>query len=457
MNVRHPNVINVKVKKHYKMNNLDINRHLLAGDTSTKGVLPHLEELPSLPFVFDQNFGLQQLPAEPGMLMIRGPRQYGKSTWLEAQIKRTIIEYGAGSALYLNGDEIATYVDLLEELRNLLTLFPTNTSVKRIFIDEITAIVNWQTAVKRLADAGELKDILLITTGSKAVDLRNGFERLPGRKGQLDRTDYIFTPISYSEFSAKCATTFGDDTLYAFIISGGSAIGANSLARHGCIAEYVVNTIGDWIYGEFARAGRSRANLMAVLASLYKFSPNPIGHAKLARESGLANNTVAKGYIELLADLMLVLPAYPYDVEKNINIFRKECKFHFINTLFAISMHPSKPRSIADLKALTPEAFAPILEWVVAQEIWRQSCIANQMPDFLNFWQTTNHEVDFLMPGPNVWLEVKSGKENAANFLWFPKMLHNNQILTVINKNKFAAQRIKGTSVEDFLLSKLFA
>jgi uncharacterized protein len=68
------------------------------------------------------------------------------------------------------------------------------------------------------------------------------------------------------------------------------------------------------------------------LAVLYRLSPNPIGHAKLARESGLANNAVAKGYIDLLSDLMIVSPAYAYDVDKKIHIFRKECKYHFITS-----------------------------------------------------------------------------------------------------------------------------
>ena len=132
-------------------------------------------------------------------MMIRGPRQYGKSTWLEQQVADTITEFGAGTALYLNGDEITDHTELINEIRVLIELFNPSAKVKRLFIDEITAIDDWQKAIKRLADAGELKNILLVTTGSKAADLRRGIERLPGRKGKLDRTNYIFTPISYSE------------------------------------------------------------------------------------------------------------------------------------------------------------------------------------------------------------------------------------------------------------------
>jgi len=437
------------------LNNIEINQNLLNGDIHVKGVLPHLEQLSNLPFLFEQNFGLTKIPLEPGIIMIRGPRQYGKSTWLEQEIKKTIQQFGAGSALYLNGDEIANYKELTSVIQDLVNLFPKHIKIKRIFIDEITAIVDWQKSIKRLADDGELNDILLITTGSKATDLRHGFERLPGRKGKIDRTSYIFTPISFNEFQNKCSAVFGEDTLYAYILSGGSAIGANSLAEHGRLAEYIVNTVTDWVYGEFAQHGRSRANLMTVLSVLYKFAPNPVGQAKLARESGLSNNTVAKGYIDLLCDLMLLLPAYPFDPDKSVSLFRKECKYHFTNLFFAICMHPQKPRTIEELKSLPPTIFAPILEWVVAQEIWRQSCIANKEIDFLNFWQTAEHEIDFVIPEANTWLEVKSGRQQITDFLWFTRHLHNNQNLTVINQSLFNSKRINGITLSNFLESDL--
>ena len=61
--------------------------------------------------------------------------------------------------------------------------------MRRLFIDEITALPQWEVAVKRLADRRVLRDVLLVTTGSRATDIRRGSE-LPGRKGKLARTDY---------------------------------------------------------------------------------------------------------------------------------------------------------------------------------------------------------------------------------------------------------------------------
>jgi len=39
---------------------------------------------------------------------------------------------------------------------------------------------------------------------------------------------------------------------------------------------------------------------------LFRFGGTPVGYAKVAREAGMANNTVANGYIEQLTELLEV-------------------------------------------------------------------------------------------------------------------------------------------------------
>lgn len=434
------------------MNNYQINACLLDGNINITGVLPHVDNLKNVRFVFEQDFGLSKLPTIAGVLLIRGPRQYGKSTWLEQQIALTIKQYGKGSAFYLNGDEIKDHNQLIEEIKILINLFPRNKDIKRLFIDEITAIPNWQNSIKRLVDAGELQNILLITTGSKATDLRRGAEMLPGRKGKLARTNYIFTPISYAAFKNKCEDVFKEDLLYAYILSGGSPVGANALADTGKLPEYVIATIHDWVNGEFSASGRSRSYLLAILQCLYKMGGTAVGQAKLARESGLSNNTVALGYIELLVDLMTIIPAFPYDVDRQISIFRKPCKYHFINLLVALCWHPKKPKTIQELKQLG-EDLGTIFEWVVAQEIWRKICIFSQedLPNHLNFWQSKDHEIDFVLPDKQIYLEVKKGAYSPINFTWFLKSFPKASLI-IVNKNQFNSKKITGITLEDFLL-----
>jgi predicted AAA+ superfamily ATPase len=436
------------------MNVDHINQALIHGKIESQGVLPHLETLSLAPFRFEIDFGLQKLPTEAGILLIRGARQYGKSTWLEQQIAQTVKEFGPGSALYLNGDILKDKPELVSQIRVTSQFFNPNAKVKRLFIDEITAVDDWEKALKYVIDAGELKGVLVITTGSKAADLRHGSERLPGRKGRLDRSNYIFTPISYAEFKKQCGNKLGVHTLSSYILSGGSPIAACELAQTGRLPEYVVELVSDWILGEFTASGRTRSALLSVIQTLFQFGTNPIGQSKLARESGLANNTSAQGYVALLQDLLVLCPAYPIDGNTGKPLWRQPCKYHFVNTLAALCWHPEAIRTPGQLEQ-SPKLHGQLLEWAVAQELFRRRCLAGKepVPEDISFWQSKTHEIDFVASYPDEWIEVKRGSEDPFHFQWFLHT-HPKGQLTLINPTRFETARIRGITLEDFLLSE---
>ena len=427
-----------------------INKHLSCDASNITEVFPRLIKLHSSPYVFKMDFGLQELPKQSGILTIRGARQYGKSTWLEQEIVKTIKTFGAGTAFYLNGDDILAPEKLEAEIDKLLVAFSPNAAVKRLFIDEITSIPNWEIVLKKMADQGKLAQILVITTGSKATDLRRGIERLPGRKGKLARTNYLFTPVSYHEFHRVCHKALAKDTLIAYLLSGGSPVAGTELAVSGIIPEYVIELTRDWVEGEIAKSGRSRISLSNIITTLFRFGGTPIGQAKLAREAGLANNTVAHNYIEILSDLGCVIPAYHWDQHKKIPILRKECKYHFTNLLVALAYHPARLRKPKDFLALPETEQGIWYEWLVAQELLRRAAIANtDLLAPLFFWQNKDHEIDFVVANEQ-FIEVKRGSCYAPEFSWFAKQFPQKQ-LTVINQKQFATPWVHGQSLEDFL------
>jgi len=434
------------------MENYLFNQLLADGLVDEPGQFPRLEQLQEMPYQFEMDFGLKELPREGGILLVRGARQYGKSTWLEQQIRQTILDFGKGTAFYLNGEYIADGAELEQEIEKLLPSFAKSAQVKRLFIDEITAIPRWEIILKRLADRGRLKDILVITTGSKATDLIRANERLPGRKGKLSRTTYLFTPVSYKEFHRCCGKALGEKTLTAYLLSGGSPIACSTLATTGHLPEYVIELTRDWIEGEISAAQRSRAALLNVMNVLFRFGGTAVGQAKLARETGLANNTVAAGYIELLNDLACVVPAYPWDPHKKILILRKPCKYHFTNLLAAVAYSPEKIRGINDFYQLPLEQQGKWYEWLVAQELLRRSSLRGEaLLAPLMFYQGKENEIDFVVP-EDAWIEVKRGKSSALEFSWFAKSFPNIN-LRVINANSFETDQICGLSMEGFLLS----
>jgi uncharacterized protein len=433
------------------MNSMEINQALAAGAFDSPGILPKVDALRKQPAIFKIDFGLDQLPDEPGILLIRGARQYGKSTWLQQRIHASAKEFGPGSVFYLNGDEIRNESDLEEQLLTLSRLFSPRAAVRRIFVDEITAIKSWEKVLKRLIDRNDLENVLIVTTGSKAADLRRGAERLPGRKGRLARTEYLFTPMSFPEFKRVCSAYLSEEDLLAcYLLCGGSPPAALSLIENGWIAPYVIEIIRDWIYGEFAASGRSRDLLLGVIECLFRFGGSPVGYAKVAREAGMANNTVANGYIEQFTDLLCVAPALAWDASLRRSNRRRPCKFHMTNLLAASAWHPAHIRSPSDVHSLKPQDQAVLLEWAVAQECWRRAALrGDEIPEKMNFWQSANHEVDFVL-SPTELLEVKRGKSGPLEFGWFPKVFPNAH-LTVISASRFETDAVEGITLPDFL------
>lgn len=430
-----------------------INEHLLLGRIEARGLFPHLEGLSLSPFEFRVDFGLEALPAEPGMILIRGPRQYGKSTWLEGQVRATVSEHGPGSAFYLNGDEIADSGALTEAVRGLLPLFRRGAPVRRLFLDEVTAVRGWERGLKRLIDAGELRDVLVVTTGSRATDLRRGVERLPGRKGRLARTTYLFTPLPFAEFRRVCGEVLGEDALAAYLLSGGCPLAAAEIAAHGRLPEFVIEMIRDWVLGECAASGRDRASLLAVWDVVLRRGGSPVGQAGVAREAGLANNTVAAQYLELLADLMCLGIAHAWDPDRQIALRRKPAKYPPINLLAAVAFDTARLRSVDDYRALRPGEQGRWLEWLVAQEIARRAARrGEETPEILSFWAGGEHEIDFVVR-PDLLVEVKRGGASALEYAWFPRTFPRSS-LRVVGREVFEADRIRGMTMEEFLVDE---
>lgn len=430
-----------------------INEHLFHGRLDPQGLFPHLEALRLSPFLFQVDFGLDPLPTEAGVILVRGPRQYGKSTWLEQQVRSTVTEFGPATAFYLNGDEIPDSEALIESIRGLLPLFRSDAPVRRLFLDEITAVREWERGLKRLVDAGELRRVLVVTTGSRATDLRRGVERLPGRKGRLERTVYLFTPLPYAEFARVCGGELGEDAPLVYLLSGGCPLAAAELAAHGRLPEFVVEMVRDWVLGECAASGRDRSSLLAVWDVVLRRGGTPIGQAAVAREAGLANNTVAAGYLELLADLMCLGFAYAWDAGRQLSLRRKPAKFPPTNLLAAVAFDRSRLRSVADFRALDPPEQGRWLEWLVAQEISRRAALRGEpTPEILNHWAGGGHEADYVVR-PELLIEVKRGGASALEYAWFPRTFPGARLL-VVGRERFETESVRGVTLEDLLLDE---
>ena len=136
--------------------------------------------------------------------------------------------------------------------------------------------------------------------------------------------------------------------------------------------------------------------------------------------SFLANNTVAVGYVELLADLLCVAIAHPWDAARGAHNTRRPAKYPAINLLAAVSWDARNLRSVDEFEALPVKVRGGWLEWLVAQELWRRAAIrGDPVPERLGYWQSKQHELDFVL-APGSFVEVERGRASPLDFAWFP-------------------------------------
>lgn len=434
------------------MNVVERNTLYLQGVLDADGLFPHLEEEPKTGF-FRWDFGLPELPRESGVIVVRGPRQFGKSTWLEHQLRATLAQYGPGTALFLNGDYIAGPDELEHDIERLLRHLPRGASVRRLFVDEITAVKGWQKAIKRLADSGALREVLVVTTGSKASDIQRDAELLPGRKGKLPRTIYLLIQLPYRVFYERAAATLGSRTLCAYLIAGGSPPACAAVLESGSIPEYVFQTTAEWVYGECALAGRSRPMLLRLLEQLMRRAGSPVAQTTLARESGMANNTVALGYLDFLSDLLILGTSEPWDASRNIRMSRKASKYPFVNLLAANTWSQNRHTTPASLEKATSDEKGVWWEWAVATELFRRAAKGGDPTPLQSlFWRSHVHEIDFIRRDAP-WIEVKAGRASPFEFDWFSKAFPREQLL-VVSAERFDGHGVRGVTLEDFLLDE---
>lgn len=434
------------------MNVVERNKLYLKGIFDSNGLYPHLETAPPGGF-FGWDFGLPELPQAPGIIVIRGPRQYGKSTWLEQQLRETIRRFGPGTAFFLNGDYIAGPDELEREIESLLRQFPPDAAIRRLFIDEITAVGGWQKAVKRLADSGALRKVLLVTTGSKASDIQREAELLPGRKGKLARTIYLFVQLPYKVFHEKAFPTLKSRTLWAYLIAGGSPPACAAVLETGSVPEHIFQTTAEWIYGECASAGRSRPMLLRMLEQLMRRGTSPVAQTTLAAESGMANNTVALGYLDLLSDLLILGTGEPWDPSRKIRVSRKASKYPFVNLLAANTWWQNRYTTPASLENASGEARGMWWEWAVAAELFRRAAKGGHPTPLQSlFWRSDAREVDFVRDG-KPWIEVKAGRASPFEFDWFGRTFPREKLL-VVSSECFDGHTVRGVTLEDFLLDE---
>jgi uncharacterized protein len=396
---------------------------------------PHLLALEQHPVRLPADFVLDIDLGKPGVNVLRGPRQVGKSTDLKLLVDRALGEaWSNRRVIYLALDllEDQPMAEFARSVRRAKELSGADTGL--VLLDEVTLVQKWQGAVKSLWDSGVIRDDVVVCTGSSAVDLQQGAaERLPGRR--KGGKDYLVLPQTFASFASATDNTIprspgrtiselrspsGEDllrdmrlhlpaldrALARYLSFGGlPAAVAEAVAGAEEPSSHVKRILWDSLVRELQRKGASVPAGQALLARVANALGSETNWTDLAREmdvplgrraqAGKTSHHTLKNYVELLAGGYFLFIAYFWRRGQNTNELSKNKKLFFTDPLLHTVTLDRAPGLTSDVPALVENAVGLALyRRYEPPERLAETFVA---PERLHIWKTAaGGEIDFV-------------------------------------------------------------
>lgn len=263
------------------------------------------------------------IPKGPGLFVIRGPRQIGKSCWLKTILKTQPPK----KSFYLSCENIADYKELAE-------VFKSIPERKIILLDEVSFIDQWWRAVKHKLDQDSA--VRLIVTGSHAFDIRKGMDQMPGRWG--NGGEFELLPMDFSEYfdmrrQAGWPVLPREQELESYFRTGGFPISVIEAGEDRVKPTRSFETYRRWLLGDLMKIGKQEIYLREILAQVALTMGSTISLQKLAQKTQIGSHNTAQDYIELLESCFAVQTLFAMDPDTGAPRFRKEKKFYFRDPL----------------------------------------------------------------------------------------------------------------------------
>ena len=291
---------------------------------------PHLRRVARQPFTYVSPLVDTPEFLHPGILMLTGGRQVGKTTCLKQFIAK-ILEEGRlppNRVSFLAGELIR---DDTELRREILSELEGKSGWQVLIVDEIGYVKDWDKAVKFLADAGSLEETTLIVSGSDSAILREAMKRFAGRRGRSARVDFVFHPLSFSETvtlkapelrdlvaACRAAETAADAPAYAkhasklevlfdeYLQHGGYLTAMADWMRAGRIEAATFRTYAEWLRGDILKHNRQEKYLFEVLRGILRTYATQVSWITLAKDLSIEHHKTVSDYVAILEDMHAV-------------------------------------------------------------------------------------------------------------------------------------------------------
>ena len=307
---------------------------------------PHLQALAEQVYVYRAPL-LDELPRDiPGIYTICGGRQIGKSTLLK-QWMLALLDDGVSSSqiVFFSGEMINDQHALYKILTHQLEQMPKD-QLLYVLIDEITYISDWDKGVKYLADAGFLRQVVLVLTGSDSVILQEARMRFPGRRGKADKVNFHLYTLSFKEYLhlvGHSSDNYSLDELYGrfqnYLIHGGYLTAINEFEKTGSIRISTLDTYAEWIRGDMLKRGRSEHFLREIIQATIKRYGSQISWVNLAKDLSIDHPKTVAEYVDSLASMDAVFVQQALMEDKLVAAPKKQKKLLFTDPFIYHALH----------------------------------------------------------------------------------------------------------------------
>ncbi|MCG2725672.1 MAG: ATP-binding protein [Elusimicrobia bacterium] len=295
--------------------------------------------------------------------IIRGPRQIGKTTEIKLIINELINKKTNPKAIgFFSCDIISKPKDLFEVLKSFYQHLKINKIKKGLFaLDEISSVKDWQKAVKNFVDLGMAERIHLVLTGSSSIELKRGYERMPGRRN--GGKDYLFLPLSFYEFcrlvnykgsiveekfsgviasqrnfdefknNALMKADFYRANLRNYFKIGGFLRAVSDFVKEGDISQETLLIYQSVLFSEFEKYRKNLSMLMRVVSEIMRNIATPVSFNAIMKNIEFSSANTVKEYVEMLNMAYLGLEILCLDISKKQPFNKKNKKMYFIDPI----------------------------------------------------------------------------------------------------------------------------
>ncbi len=379
---------------------------------------------------------------------LRGPRQVGKTTLVKLLIKKMIEDGIDGRRLfYWACDMEQGPKDLHRLLNNFIdTTRPVYNERLYIFLDEISAVKNWQNTIKYMYDLGKLENITLILTGSHSIDIKHASEKLPGRRGDAATHNLVLVPMKFSEFveirdpslkqlirknnllsnkrrssiildiaKGNIPEEINELNLYfdkinnlfdEYLVTGGIIKAISSYSKLRKIPSNLYNVYVTSTIGDITGWGKRELYLSQILRVLIDKMPFSLSWNSVQKESDVGSSATVAEYVDLLKASYVICPIYKINRKGGVPIIRKEKKIHFQDPFIFHSLN-------AWVKQRDP--FELCLKYL-ADDVKKSNLVESVVGDHLIRFMYNRNPSDMYDPSRNVFY-WENGKTEVDNVL----------------------------------------